>query len=114
MKPDTIVLIHGFWVTPRSWEHWKTRYEQQGYQFLTPAYPGLEVEVEALNTDPIPIEKLTVPAIVGHLERSSRTCPARRSSLDTPPAARSPRSCSTTATAPPASPSTLRLPRASG
>ena len=23
--PDTIVLIHGFWVTPRSWEHWKSR-----------------------------------------------------------------------------------------
>ena len=22
--PDTIVLIHGFWVTPRSWEHWIT------------------------------------------------------------------------------------------
>ena len=20
--PDTIVLVHGFWVTPRSWEHW--------------------------------------------------------------------------------------------
>ena len=20
--PDTIVLIHGLWVTPRSWEHW--------------------------------------------------------------------------------------------
>ena len=20
--PDTIVLIHGFWVTPRSWEDW--------------------------------------------------------------------------------------------
>ena len=26
-KPDTIVLIHGFWVTPRSWEDWKARYE---------------------------------------------------------------------------------------
>jgi hypothetical protein len=23
--PDTIVLIHGFWVTPRSWEHWIAR-----------------------------------------------------------------------------------------
>ena len=23
--PDTIVLIHGFWVTPRSWEHWIRR-----------------------------------------------------------------------------------------
>jgi hypothetical protein len=20
--PDTIVLVHGLWVTPRSWEHW--------------------------------------------------------------------------------------------
>jgi hypothetical protein len=20
--PNTIVLIHGFWVTPRSWEDW--------------------------------------------------------------------------------------------
>jgi hypothetical protein len=25
-RPDTIVLIHGFWVTPRSWEHWIMRY----------------------------------------------------------------------------------------
>jgi len=25
-KPDTIVLVHGFWVTPRSWENWKARY----------------------------------------------------------------------------------------
>ena len=23
--PDTIVLIHGLWMTPRSWEHWKER-----------------------------------------------------------------------------------------
>ena len=66
--PETIVLIHGFWVTPRSWEHWKARYESQGHTVLTPAYPGFEVEVEALNTDPTPIERLTVPAIVEHLE----------------------------------------------
>jgi pimeloyl-ACP methyl ester carboxylesterase len=66
--PDTIVLIHGFWVTPRSWEHWKTRYENKGYRVLTPAYPGYEVEVEALNADPTPIEAVTVPEIIGHLE----------------------------------------------
>jgi pimeloyl-ACP methyl ester carboxylesterase len=68
MRPDTIVLIHGFWVTPRSWEHWKARYESQGYRVLTPAYPGYEVEVEALNADPTPIEKATVKGIVEHLE----------------------------------------------
>jgi pimeloyl-ACP methyl ester carboxylesterase len=76
MKPDTIVLVHGFWVTPRSWEHWKARYEQQEYRVLAPAYPGLEVEVEALNADPTPIERLTVPEIIEHLEAVMRDLPA--------------------------------------
>ena len=67
--PDTIVLIHGFWVTPRSWENWISHYERQGYRVLAPAYPGFEVEVEALNADPSPIEALTVPAVVDHLEK---------------------------------------------
>jgi pimeloyl-ACP methyl ester carboxylesterase len=66
--PDTIVLIHGFWVTPRSWEHWVARYEAAGYTVLAPAYPGFEVEVEALNADPSPIEAVTVPQIIEHLE----------------------------------------------
>jgi pimeloyl-ACP methyl ester carboxylesterase len=65
---DTIVLVHGFWVTPRSWEHWITHYEAKGYKVLAPAYPGFEVEVEALNADPTPIEKVTVPQIISHLE----------------------------------------------
>jgi pimeloyl-ACP methyl ester carboxylesterase len=76
--PDTIVLIHGFWVTPRSWEHWITRYESRGYQVLAPAYPGFEVEVEALNADPAPIEAMTVPQIIEHLE-------AVIGELDSPP-----------------------------
>jgi alpha-beta hydrolase superfamily lysophospholipase len=66
--PDTIVLIHGFWVTPRSWEHWVTHYEQRGFTVLAPAYPGFDVEVEALNADPSPIEALTVDAIIERLE----------------------------------------------
>jgi pimeloyl-ACP methyl ester carboxylesterase len=66
--PNTIVLIHGFWVTPRSWEHWKPHYEGKGYRVLTPAYPGFEVEVEALREDPTPIEELQVPEIIDMLE----------------------------------------------
>ena len=66
--PDTIVLIHGFWVTPRSWENWITHYERRGYRVLAPAYPGFEVEVEALNADTSPIEAVTVPQIIEHLE----------------------------------------------
>ena len=56
--PDTIVLIHGFWVTPRSWENWAEHYEKKGFRVLTPAYPGFEAEVESLNADPTPIESL--------------------------------------------------------
>ena len=55
-------------MTPRSWENWVEHYEGQGYRVLAPAYPGFEVEVEALSEDPSPIEALTVPAIVEHLE----------------------------------------------
>jgi pimeloyl-ACP methyl ester carboxylesterase len=66
--PNTIVLIHGFWVTPRSWEHWKPRYEAKGYTVLTPAYPGFEVEVEALREDPTPIEELEVTETIDTLE----------------------------------------------
>jgi pimeloyl-ACP methyl ester carboxylesterase len=76
--PDTVVLIHGFWVTPRSWEHWIDHYRERGYRVLAPAYPGFEVEVEALNADPSPIESVTVPAIIEHLEAVIRE-------LDSPP-----------------------------
>jgi pimeloyl-ACP methyl ester carboxylesterase len=73
-----IVLIHGLWMTPRSWEHWKERYERRGYEVLTPAYPGLEVEVEALREDPSPIANLSAPDTVAHLESVIRE-------LDRPP-----------------------------
>lgn len=65
--PDTIVLIHGLWVTPRSWEHWVTHYQNKGYRVITPAYPGFEIEVEALRQNPDVIAKLTVPETVNHL-----------------------------------------------
>ena len=66
---DTVVLIHGLWMTPRSWEHWIPYFERRGYRVIAPAYPGLEVEVEALRSDPTPIEAVTVPGTVEHFER---------------------------------------------
>jgi pimeloyl-ACP methyl ester carboxylesterase len=71
-KPDTIVLIHGLWMTPRSWEHWIPRYESRGYTVLAPAWPGMEVEVEALNEDPSPIAALDIEQIVDHYEEIIR------------------------------------------
>lgn len=73
MRP--IVLVHGFWVTPRSWENWIAHYEAKGHQVIAPAYPGFEVEVEALNADPAPIIDVTVPQIIEHIEEQIRALP---------------------------------------
>src|SRR4029450_13212353 len=64
----TIILVHGLWMTPRSWEHWIERYTSRGYRVRAPAHPGLEGEVEALREDPAPIAAVTVPDTVAHLE----------------------------------------------
>jgi len=76
--PDTIVLVHGFWVTPRSWEDWIAHYEAKGFRVIAPAYPGFEVEVEALREDPTPIADVTAPAIVEQYASAIRE-------LDSPP-----------------------------
>lgn len=76
--PDTIVLIHGLWMTPRSWEKWAERYSSGGYKVLAPAWPGLEVEVEALNDDPSPLATLDVEQVVDYYEAIIR-------GLDSPP-----------------------------
>ena len=76
--PDTVVLIHGLWLTPRSWEHWITRYEGRGFRVLAPAYPGFEVEVEALRRDPSLMEKVGITEIADRYEAIIR-------GLDKPP-----------------------------
>ncbi|MBF0688148.1 MAG: alpha/beta hydrolase [Cellulomonas sp.] len=63
----TIVLVHGLWMTPRSWRGWKDRFEAAGHDVLVPAYPGFEVEVEALRENTEVIARLTVPETVDHL-----------------------------------------------
>jgi pimeloyl-ACP methyl ester carboxylesterase len=77
-SPDTIVLIHGLWMTPRSWEHWAARYESRGHAVITPAWPGLEVEVDALNADPSPIAALDLEQVIDHYDEIIR-------GLDSPP-----------------------------
>ena len=65
--PDTVVLVHGLWMTPRSWENWVTYLEGKGYRVVTPAYPGFEIEVEALRENPEVIAEQKVPNIIEHI-----------------------------------------------
>lgn len=70
-KP-TIVLIHGLWLTPRSWEGWIDRYQKAGYKVLAPSWPGLEKEVEAIRIDPSPLKGLKLKTVVDHYDRIIR------------------------------------------
>ena len=69
---NPIVLIHGLWMTPRSWEQVAERYTTAGYEVHAPAWPGLEGDVEALRTDPAPLASLSIRKIVDHYERFIR------------------------------------------
>jgi pimeloyl-ACP methyl ester carboxylesterase len=61
-----IILIHGLWLTPRSWESWKERFEARGREVLAPAWPRMYGEVEDLRRDPSPLDGLGVREIVDH------------------------------------------------
>jgi pimeloyl-ACP methyl ester carboxylesterase len=70
-KP-TIVLIHGLWLTPRSWEGWIDRYQKAGYKVIAPSWPGLEGEVEAIRKDPSALKGLKLKTVVDHYDRIIR------------------------------------------
>jgi non-heme chloroperoxidase len=74
-----IVLIHGLWMTPLSWQGWKGRFEDRGHNVLTPGWPGVDDrDVESIRRDPSALEGLGIEEIAEHYETIVR-------SLDAPP-----------------------------
>lgn len=76
---DTIVLIHGLWVTALSWEHWISRYRARGYRVLAPNWPGMNAGIEDLRRNPSVIARLGVTEVADHYDHLIRA-------LDQPPA----------------------------
>jgi non-heme chloroperoxidase len=77
--PETIVLIHGLWMTPLSWEGWSARFSERGHEVLAPAWPGMEGRsVESLRADTSAYERIGVTEIADHYDRIIR-------GLDAPP-----------------------------
>ena len=70
--PDTIVLIHGLWMTPLSWEHWVERYTARGFRVIARSWPGMEGNIEDLRRDPSAIAGLGVTEVVDHYDRIIR------------------------------------------
>ena len=77
-KPNTVVLIHGLWMTALSWENWAKRYTDKGYRVIAKSWPGMDGDIEQLRRDPSAIASLGVTDIVEHYESIIRA-------LDRPP-----------------------------
>lgn len=69
MASNNIVLIHGLWMTPLSFEYWSHHYTQLGYHVHSPAWPGMEVDIRALRRAPERYADLSIRRIVDHYER---------------------------------------------
>jgi pimeloyl-ACP methyl ester carboxylesterase len=74
----TIVLIHGLWMTPLSWEKWTERYQAQGYRVIAPAWPGLDSGVQQIRRDASDAAGIGLGEVIDRYEDVIR-------SLDEPP-----------------------------
>src|SRR3984957_7598016 len=67
---NTVVLIHGLWMTPLAWEHWVERYEARGFTVLTPGYPGIgqgKAGLRELRANPDAVAGVGVREVVNYL-----------------------------------------------
>ncbi len=66
---DTVLFIHGLWMTPLSWEKWSKRYTDRGYRVINRGWPGMDGDIEQLRREPSRLADLGVSKIVDHYER---------------------------------------------
>jgi pimeloyl-ACP methyl ester carboxylesterase len=76
-ESPTIVLIHGMWMTPRSWDNWIDHYRDRGQTAIAPAWPRVN-DPEELRGDPSRLKGLGLTQIVDHYDEIIR-------GLDRPP-----------------------------
>jgi pimeloyl-ACP methyl ester carboxylesterase len=77
VSKETIVLIHGMWMTPRSWDKWVDHYADRGYRAVAPGWPGVK-DPEETRQDPSALKGLGIKQVVDHYEEIIR-------GLDRPP-----------------------------
>jgi pimeloyl-ACP methyl ester carboxylesterase len=61
-----IVLIHGLWVLPSSWNNWLEYFEQEGYAGLNPDWPDDPETVEQARANPDVLAKKTLKQVADH------------------------------------------------
>jgi pimeloyl-ACP methyl ester carboxylesterase len=76
MKPQkTILLIHGLWVTPSSWQKFQRHYEDLSYNVIASPWPGIHGDVAAMQRDPSGLNGIGIAEVVAHYTKIIRSLP---------------------------------------
>jgi non-heme chloroperoxidase len=62
-----VVLIHGLWLLPSSWDRWRELFDEAGYATLTPSWPDDPETVEQARANPQVFAKKTVGQVAEHV-----------------------------------------------
>ncbi len=72
---QTIVFIHGAWVTPSSWDPFRGWFTERGYDCIAPAWPGKDRPIEAIRADPSVLLGIGIGEIADHYAQIIRALP---------------------------------------
>jgi pimeloyl-ACP methyl ester carboxylesterase len=61
-----VVLIHGLWLLPSSWDNWAGLFEEAGYAALTPSWPDDPETVEEARANPDVFAGKTLGQVADH------------------------------------------------
>ena len=74
-NPNTIVLIHGLWVTPKSWDQFRRYFEAAGYRVLAPAWPGIRGTPAEMRRDATGLHGIGIAEVIAHYTKLIRELP---------------------------------------
>lgn len=73
-----IVLIHGLWMTPKSWNTWAERFRSLGHEVIVPGWPGIDDrEVADIRSNPESLKGIGLKQIADHYEHLIRALPRK-------------------------------------
>jgi len=73
-----IVLIHGLWMTPKSWDTWAERFRAAGHQVIVPGWPGIDDRtVDDIRNNPEALKGIGIREIVDHYEKIISALPEK-------------------------------------
>ncbi len=70
--PIPLMLIHGAWLSARSWENFVDYFSKRGFEVSAPEWPRKEGDVEELRAEADELKGLGIAEIVDHYEERIR------------------------------------------